>query len=205
MGARGPKPDPAQAAKGYPGKRRSKADRDAEESARIAKLLAPLVGPIAELPAMLQDPRYAPAAVVWRQMAPELRRTHRLPKESEFFFVQLCVYAQEWTQATDDLHTNGFSQSVSTVAGGKMERRRPKTLDRQVAFNNCLDLAARFGLTPHDMYALFKDQVQVATRNPGLFGDDRQAAKPEPESNTPPGRIGGLSGFRSTPPTDRPN
>lgn len=204
MGARGPKPDAAQAAKGYPGKRKAKADAQAAEAARVAQLLAPLIGPIAELPPMLQDPKYAPAAVVWRRLAPELRRTHRLPQESEFFFVQLCVYAQEWTEATEDLHTNGFSQNIQTVAGGKMERRRPKTLDRQQAFSNCMDLAVKFGLTPHDLYALFKGQANAAATNPGLFGEDRRAPA-EPEPNNQPGRIGGLSRLRSAPPGERPN
>lgn len=203
MGKRGPRPDPAQAAKGFPGRRRSKAEKAADEAARVAGLLAPTAPGQLDLPAMLQDPKYAPAAHVFRQLAPELKRTHRLPKESEFFFVQLCIYAQEWVETTEDLHTRGFAQNVATVAGGKMERRRPKTLDRQQAFANCMELSSRFGLTPHDMYALFKGQAVVAASNPGLFGDERQAS--QPDTGEQPGRIGGLSRLRTPPPGERPN
>lgn len=199
MGERGPRPDPDQAAKGFPGKRKSRALKAAEEAARVAQLLAPLIGPVAELPGMLQDVKFAPAAALWKRLAPELRSTHRLPKESEFIFVQLCIYAQEWVSMTEDLHDNGFTQSVETVKGGRMERRRPTTLDRQQAFNNVMDLSGRFGLTPHDLYSLFKDQAAAAVRNPGLFGEQRQEA-PTPESDNQPGRIGGLNAFRSEPP-----
>jgi len=202
MGARGPKADPMQAAKGFPSRRRGKAERAAAEAARVAALLAPVEGANADLPAMLQDPKYAPAAMVWRKMAPELKRTHRLPVESEFFFVQLCVYAQEWVATTEDLHTHGFDQSIQTVAGGKMERRRPKTLDRQQAYSNCMDLSAKFGLTPHDLYTIFKGQAAVAPNNPGLFGDERRS-QPEPEETTT--RVGGFNRMRSAPPAERPN
>lgn len=207
MGVRGPRPDAAQAAKGFPGRRRSKAERAAIAASRLVELLAPAVNVQADLPGMLQDPKYAPAATVWRKLAPELRRTHRLPMESEFFFVQLCVYAQEWVEVTEDLHTKGFSQNVPTVAGGrvgKMERRRPQTLDRQQAFANCMELAGRFGLTPNDLYSLFKGQAAVAATNPGLFGDDRKPA--EPASEPAQSRIGGFGRLRSPPPLgDRPN
>lgn len=208
MGERGPAPDADQAAKGFPGKRRSKAQRAAEAAQRTAALLAPVEGAKADLPAMLADPKYAGAAEMWRRLAPELRRTHRLPRESEFNFTQLCIYAQEWVEATEDLHANGFSQAVKTVAGGKMERRRPRQFDRQQAYANCLELGARFGLTPHDMYALFKDQALVAARHPGLFGDERQAAQPAPaaeaeapaEPAQPASRIAAMGRMRSPPP-----
>ncbi|HTK34562.1 MAG TPA: P27 family phage terminase small subunit [Caulobacteraceae bacterium] len=208
MGERGPAPDPDQAAKGFPGKRRSKAEKAALEQVRIAALLSPAVGATADLPALLQDPKYAAAAAVWRRLAPELRRTHRLPLESEFLFAQFCIYAQEWVQVTDDLHTKGFSQNINTVAGGKMERRRPKVFDRQQAFQNCTELSGRFGLTPADMYGLFKDQALVAARNPGLFGDDRKAPAPgqDAPSTEPapdvgqPSRVGSMAGMRSPAP-----
>lgn len=203
MGARGPKPDPAQAAKGFPGKRKSKADRVALAAARVAELLAPAAAASVDLPAMLQDAKYAAAAAVWRRLAPELKRTHRLPVESEFYFIQVCIYAQEWVAATEDLHLNGFAQHVQTVAGGKMERRRPKTFDRQQAYSNLMDLSARFGLTPMDLYSVFKGQAAVAQNNPGLFGDDRKG--PAPEAEEPVGRIGAFGRMRSTPPGERPN
>lgn len=212
MGDRGPPPDPHQAAKGFPGKRKSKALRAAEQAAKIAALLAPSTGAVADLPAMLQDTKYAGAAAVWRRMAPELRRTHRLPPESEHIFLQLCIYLQEWVEATEDLHSRGFSQHISTVAGGKMERRRPKVFDRQQAFQNVQLLSGGFGLTPMDMYALFKDQALAMQKNPGLFGDERRTAAPAPASEPAAGeveetpaasRIGSIDRMKSAPP--RPN
>ena len=203
--ARGPKPDPAQAAKGFPGRRKGKAEKAAEAASRLTALLAP-VSRGAALPTMLADPKYAPAAAVWQSLAPELRRTHRLPVESEFFFVQVCIYAQEWVDATEDLHLNGFAQNIATVAGGKMERRRPKTIDRQQAYSNLTDLSKKFGLTPMDMYDLFKGQAMAASNNPGLFGEDRQApttATVEAPAQT--GRIGSYGAMRSAPPSEKPN
>lgn len=217
--ARGPRPDPDQAAKGYPGRRKAKAASAADAAQALAKLLAPRAAS-ADLPAMLADPKYAPAAVLWRSLAPELRRTHRLPVEAEQFFVMVCVYTQEWVASTEDLHEKGFAQYVKTVAGGEMERRRPKVFDRQQAFSNLMELSAKFGLTPHDMYQLFKGQALVAMANPGLFGDDRKGGElplqasaavegeddAPPVPGAPPSRIGGMGAMRSAPPPgDKPN
>lgn len=202
MGARGPKPDATQEAKGYPGRRRSNADRAAIKAAELAKLIAPLQAAAVELPAMLQDPKYAAAAAVYAKLAPELKKTHRLPMESETIFVMLCVYAQEWYSSTEELHGKGFTQEVETVAGGKMERRRPQTVDRQQAYANIMELSKRFGLTPADMYDLFKGQAAIAPHNPGLFGEDRREIEPQPVGT---GRVGSLKHARSAPPGERPN
>lgn len=207
--ARGPKPDPNQAAKGFPGRRKAKAKEAAAAAAHLVKLLAP-GSSLTDLPAILADKKYAPAAAVWRRLAPELRRTWRLPVEAEYGLVQFCIYWQEWVSATEDLHTNGFTQDVQTVAGDVMERRRPKTFDRQQAFSNIGELSVKFGLTPNDMYSLFKDQARVAETNPGLFGEGRKNDAPEPaaEADAPPAvasRIGGLSARRSAPPPESLN
>lgn len=199
MGRRGPKADVAQAAKGFPGRRRTKAVKAVEEAARIARLLAPTDGKV-DMPPVLADAKYAPAAVVWTRLAPELRRTHRLPKESEIQFVQFCIYAQEWFQATDDLHTTGFTQQVATVAGGKMERRRPKTFDRQQAYSNMMELSVKFGLTPLAMYDLFKGQAAVAATNPGLFPEDKHQPTVTQPEDTEARRVGGMARHRSKPP-----
>lgn len=212
MGVRGPKPDPLQAAKGYPGKRKAKADQAAKDAERLAAQLAFRSAADVDVPTYLLDPLFAPAAVIWRQLAPELRRTHRLPKEAEYNFMRFCVYSQEWFDATYDLHSHGFSQSVGTVAGGTMERRRPKVFDRQQAHQDLMELSAKFGLTPGDMYQLFKGQALAAQSNPGLFGDDRQtqpAATPAAEdadeaaAEVTPSLIGAMGALRSAPP--KPN
>ena len=211
MGARGPKPDPNQAAKGFPGRRRGKAEKAAAEAARLAELLTPSTSPaVADLPMRLRAPIYAAAAAVWRKLAPELKRTFRLPVETEDVFAMLCIYVQEWTDTTDDLHTRGFTQEIETLAGGKMERRRPSTIDRNLAFDNILKLSAKFGLTPVDMYDLFKGQALAASNNPGLFGGRGAAAEqPEldPAAETPPtmSRVGSMAAARTPPPAPRVN
>lgn len=205
----GRRADPDQAAKGYPGRRKSKADKAAEAAQRLALLLSP-GDSNAKAPAMLEDPKYAPALAVWRRLAPELRRTHRLPPETEMMFMTFCIYSQEWTSATEDLHLNGFTQAVGTVAGGKMERRRPPTFDRQIAFQNMERLAGSFGLTPNDLYALFKGQAAVAQSNPGLFDRGEGAAVPagrpdaaETEADDrPPSLVASMAALRSAPPSE---
>ena len=194
MGARGPAPDPHQAAKGYPGRRRGKAKEAADRAAMGAALLAPRPVDDVDLPSMLRGELYEGAAHLWRKLAPVLRSTHRLPVESEHAFAMLCIYSQEWAVTTNDLHANGFAQSIKTVAGGKMERRRPMTLDRQQAFSNVLDLSRRFGLTPVDMYDLFKGQAAAATHNPGLFGDERQERPVDEVQET---LVGSMAALRS--------
>lgn len=228
MGERGPKPDPDQAAKGYPGRRQAKADEAAQRAAKVAKLLEFRSAADVDVPPFLQDAMFDAAASIWRKLAPELRRTHRLPPESEINFMRFCVYAQEWFDATLDLHANGFEQHVGTVAGGSMERRRPKVFDRQQAHQDLMDLSADFGLTPGDMYVLFKGQAAVALTNPGLFtegrkglqapalpfdqagdidaGDDAEGAGASDQGAASSSRIGGLAGMRSTPPGEpKPN
>lgn len=196
-----------QAARGYPGKRKAKADAAAAQAARIAKLLAPGVG-FADAPAMLHEARYAPALAVWTQLAPELRRTHRLPGEAEQMFMMFCVYMQEWTAFTDDLHTNGFEQNVGTVAGGVMERRRPAQFEREIAARRVDQYSQKFGLTPGDMYTLFKGQAAVASSNPGLFDDERAQEPAEPaqvEDGPDASLVGSMSRMRSAPPSDPVN
>lgn len=203
--ARGPRPDPNQAAKGYPGRRKSKADLATERADRVAALLAAAPAPSGDAfePPVLQDPMFAGALAVWRELAPRLRETHRLPKETRFVFVQLCVYAAEWWSAELDIAEKGHTQSVKTVAGGRMERLRPIVQIRERAFDNVLKLAERFGLTPHDMYALFKDQALVAASNPGLFDRGEAGAvtpAPTPTEPEPGGLVGAAARLRSQPP-----
>lgn len=200
----GRRPDPPglQAEKGNPGKRKSQAVKRAEAAAKVAAVLAPTGGPSAPTPPpLLQDPLFAGALAVWNQLAPELIRTHRLPPESRGVFTTFCVYLAEWTASAIDLAENGATQKVKTVAGGMMERRRPVEARRERALDNILRLSERFGLTPHDLYSLFKDQAAAASNNPGLFDNK----PPAPEADQPPApKTGGLVGsagrLRSEPP-----
>lgn len=199
-------PPEVQEAKGSPGRRKSKVKMRAASAQRVAELLSS--APTGDLltPPILSDPMFAPALAVWRELAPGLAKTHRLPAESRMIFVQLCVYMAEWLEAQVDVAENGFTQKVKTVAGGVMERKRPVLDRRERAFDNVQRLSAQFGLTPHDMYALFKDQAGVASTNPGLFGRDDKTANPVREDAAPTKSVvGAASRLRSTPPPPRPN
>lgn len=114
-------------------------------------------------------------------------------------FMQFCVYIAEWTASAVDLAENGATQTVKTVAGGQMERRRPVEARRERAFDNVLKLSERFGLTPHDVYALFKDQAQAAATNPGLFDHKPAAPSEDPQDAQParPGLVGAAARLRS--------
>lgn len=212
----GRRPDPPglQAAKGNPGKRQSKVKSRAAEAERIAVLLSSASTGDVLSPPILSDKMFAPALAVWRDLAPVLAKTHRLPKESHLIFVQLCVYMAEWLSAEVDIAENGYTQAVATVAGGVMERKRPVVDRREKAFENVMRLSGHFGLTPHDMYSMFKDQAQVAQTNPGLFdqGGSRAtsgsiAAQTE-EPDAPAARstvVGSAGRLRSAPPGTLPN
>lgn len=168
--ARRADPPEVQAAKGDPGRRKGKRVAQAERRAAAAAALAALpVGTTVEPPAELREPRFADALQVWRELGPELERTHRLQPLHRTAFAMFCIYIAEWWQACRDLVDNGRSQSVATVAGGVMERDRPAVRWRAESFANAMEAAKQFGLTPREEYALFKDQSVVKVENPGLF------------------------------------
>lgn len=162
-------------AKGYPGKRKSKADQALEQAERVAGLLAaaPAVSGEPLAPPAFLDQRSAPALRIWRDLAPALVSTGRLTEEDRVIFAQFCVYAGEWVAANEEILAKGYSQSVKTVAGGTMERTRPAVAIRERAFDVVLKLAEKFGLTPRDRYSLFKDQAAAGLG--GLF-DSRSSA-----------------------------
>lgn len=209
MGRR-PDPPELQAAKGNPGKRVSAVKKRAAEADRIAAMLSSASTADLMMPPVLSDPMFAPALAVWRDLAPELARTHRLPKESRLIFVQLCVYLAEWLGAEMDIAANGYTQKVKTVSGGMMERKRPMVDRRERAFDNVMRLSAEFGLTPHDMYALFKDQAVAAQHHPDLFGR-REKTTPDAQAEAAPEvparstLVGSAARLRSQPPNGLPN
>lgn len=198
-------------ARGYPGKRKSKADAALEQAARLAEMLAAAPAASADplAPPGFIDARSAPALRIWRDLAPTLVATGRLTEEDRFVFAQFCVYAGEWVAANDEVLTRGFTQNVKTVAGGSMERVRPAVAIRERALDVVLKLAEKFGLTPRDRYSLFKDQAAAGLG--GLFG--QQGARPrDAAEETEPGAaagpseddpIGALGRLDSAPP--RPN
>lgn len=213
MAKRGRRGDPvAQERKGHPGRRRKSVRAMIAEADRIAGLLAQAPAENGEAlapPVLLQDPVYAPALKVWRDLAPELRRTNRLDSVHRDQFAMFCVYFGEWLSACDDIKRNGIFQLVETVSGSMMERTRPIVAFREIAFANVRKLSAEFGLTPREEYSLFRDQADAVAKNPGLFGGIAPAGRsPTPvgpdeaaEEEPAAGRlIGSLSSLDSLPP-----
>lgn len=204
MTARGRKPDPDQAAKGFPNRRKSATQKREAEAQRIAALLAqPLsADPLALPPLLDQGPLYAAAIAVWRELAPRLAGTHRLAPQHRPIFAQFCVYYAEWVTLNDQLTREGSTQRVKTVVGGFMIRDHPAVRQRERAFDNCMKLSGVFGLTPHDEYDLFARQMAAAANNPGLFGarqpEQQKPDVPAPADNLP--RAGILAQMNSAPP-----
>lgn len=203
-----PDPPGAQEAKGHPGRRVSAIRRREAEAERVAELLAaaPAEGIDPAAPPALIDrgPLTAAAIAVWRDLAPKLASTHRLHPQHRPLFAIFCVYFAEWVIANEDVLRNGYTQSVKTVAGGRMERTRPIVAIRDKAFDQVMKLSDRFGLTPSDEYALFKDQAIAAAQNPGLF--DRRPGErhddDEDQADRPPGGtlVGAARAMDSEPP-----
>jgi phage terminase small subunit len=131
-------------------------------------------------PALLLDPVRAPALKIWNDHVPELVRTHRLEKLHMLSFAMFCVYAGEWIAACDDIAKNGAWQKVKTVSGSIMERIRPIVAFREIAFSNARTFGKEFGLTPREEYALFRDQADAVTKNPGLFGEIEKSPPAKP-------------------------
>ena len=218
----GRRPDSAamQAAKGKPSHRakKSAAERHAEEVERVSRLLVAVPDQIGgvELPAIMLEPHWAPVVAVWREHAPELRRTNRLARDHAILFASFCVYAYEFLKYADDVLRNGPTQRVKIIAGGSQEKMRPSVALRDNAHAEVLRLSGHFGMTPGDMYALFKDQAAAVQSNPNLFGDGRVGERrspsqtaaaddaPAPEgviTGAPRGSvIGSAARLRSTPP-----
>jgi phage terminase small subunit len=207
-----PDPPGAQEAKGNPGRRLSAVRKRELEALRVADLLAQAAPEGADQlapPAILSTGPLAAAAVaVWRDLAPKLASTHRLQPQHRPVFAMFCVYFAEWVLANEEVAKRGHYQKVKTVVGGMMERTRPIVAIRDRAFAMVMQLSDRFGLTPSDEYALFKDQAVAAAQNPGLFdrpGDkprDRQEDEGEgaPMPRAPGGLIGSMRQLDSEPP-----
>jgi P27 family predicted phage terminase small subunit len=193
-----PDPSGVQEAKGNPGRRMSAVRRRELEAQRVAELLAqpPVDGDQLAPPAIIAaGPLAAAAIAVWRDLAPKLAATHRLQPQHRPVFAMFCVYFAEWALANEEVAKRGHTQRVKTVAGGYMERMRPAVVVRDRAFQMVMSLSDRFGLTPSDEYALFKDQAVAAAQNPGLFDrENKQNQRHDEEGEAPPRPSGGLIG-----------
>lgn len=207
MGRRPDKPE-VQAAKGYPGKRRTKTDRAIAEAERLAALLAAAPAdagdPLAP-PAFLDNQLLAPALSVWRDYAPRLVKVNLLEATDRYFFALLCVYTGEWLAAHEDILANGYSRMVKTVSGDRMPRESPSVGRRDIAMTWLMKLSPKFGMTPLDRFQLFKEQ---SNRNAGPLFDrpGQPGADPAPPAaEEDDDVIGSMGRFDTPPPGHRPN
>ena len=206
-----PRGDPSdQAARGYPGQRKSKTEKAIAEAERQAKLLAlPRAEETSDSPpAHLTDPRLAPAMAVWKEYAPRLDKLHLLARLERHTFALFCVYAGEFVVANEDVLVKGYSTRVKTASGDYMLRENPSVSRR--------DFAAKRSLGQVRPDAVRSQQTAARRRAAVRFRNAvrrRVAAGeiPTPGAIAPAlvshdsAAIGSLSGFDSAPPGAKPN
>ena len=206
----GRRPDPIelQDAKGAPGKRLSKAQRQLVEAERLASELAAAPADAADplAPPRFLDARAAPALQVWREHAPRLQSIHLLDQLFRHTFAMFCVYVAEFYQAHEHVVEHGHTQRVKTISGSWQWKRNPMVDVRNEASAKVLEFSKRFGLSPMDQAAIFKDNAAVAAaaQQGGLFPSARRGedALPAHEEADPVGEMGR---FKGPPPGLRPN
>lgn len=203
---RGRRPDdPAtQAAKGHPGKRRTRVEIQMARAAEIAALLSSAPGessdPLAP-PALLNDARCAPALAVWREYAPRLARQNLFGDLDRHTLAMFCVYTAEYAEAHMDVLNRGYVRPVKTVSGDKMDRVNPSAERRDAALKFVLEISKRFGLTPLDRFNLTSLQRNaLATSSYSSNSPSSPAA--EGDLLSP---VGAMAALDSPPPGDRPN
>jgi P27 family predicted phage terminase small subunit len=199
-----------QAAKGHPGKRRTRVERQLEEADRVAGMLAAAPPdpnqPLAP-PAFL-DARFAPALAVWNEYAPQLSRLNLLDTLDRLPFATFCVYMGEFVTANEAIARDGYSIKVKTVSGGMMPRKNPNVDRRDIAMDYILDFAERFGLTPLDRAKLFRDHAALPPEAAASLFHHKPLGPKAPEeaaTSAQPEAVGSMDAFDSAPPGHLPN
>lgn len=205
---RGRKGNPAaQAAKGYPGKRRTKADKILADGAERADSLA-VAGSAGEFPisppAFLE--RHGSALKFWRDYAPLLAQIHSLQRLDVPRFAMLCVSYDQWLEATNKIRADGAVRLVKTVSGDRMERLSPWVIVEDRSFRRCQELFEQFGIGAMDRAKLLRDRAALPA---GLWagGSDRPVALASGDAPAPrqESLIGAMDGFDTPAPTGRIN
>lgn len=197
------KDDPRlQAAKGFPGRRRSQTERDlAKAKAAMSpedELLASLDVDGLRPPANFARKGFEEELSIWRTLIPRLKQLARASAEFQAPLAAYCDSVARYNRAVRDLHRNGQTQVVKTVSGDTMLRINPSERIRATALSEILAISARFGFSPADSYALMLDQRRILDR--GSFGQLPFEAAPAAEgaASLPSGR--GMDEFDSPPP-----
>lgn len=140
-------------------KRITKTQRAVAEAERLARLLAdaPASSPGALAPpALIADPRLAPAQKFWNDHAPQLQTLGTLGRLDRFVFALYCVYVAEFVAAEDDILTQGYSVRVKTISGDMMPRENPSVDRRNFAAKMIAEMSAMFGLSQVDRLNISK-------------------------------------------------
>lgn len=163
-----------QAAKGYPGRRKSREQKAALELAAKAQQAADQVAgqrdPFAAPAMFRQAPSYyARALAVWNDTIRGLKLMGRLDSRYAPSIAIYCVAVQEWETACKHIRQHGFVQEVTRTAGGTWLRPNPMLDVRSAAESTIRDKAREFGLSPLFDQELLK--VQSFNRSAGQQGD----------------------------------
>lgn len=198
-----------QAAKGHPGKRRTKVEKQLADAESLASLMAAAPAAAADLlaPPLYLDIRFAPALAIWRDLAPRLSRINLLQPLDRHTFAMFCVYVGEWVAANEAIIHEGYSRLVKTTSGDRMPRLNPNVDRRDQAMKIVLELSKRFGLTTLDRATLLRFHAVLPAglfdaKQPGQPRDDDRQNDPAPAQ---PDAIGAMDGFDSVPPDGLPN
>lgn len=184
-----------QAAKGYPGRRKSREQRAAAELAAKAQPAADQVAgqrdPFAAPAMFRQAPAYyARALDVWNDTIRGLKLMGRLDSRYSPSIAIYCVAVQEWETACKHIRQHGFVQKVKRTTGDSWLRQNPMLDVRGAAESTIRDKAREFGLSPLFDQELLK--VQSFNRSTGqqgdLFGEGGEGKPSDaaPEAPRPP-------------------
>ncbi|WP_100962622.1 P27 family phage terminase small subunit [Bosea sp. FBZP-16] len=183
-----------QAAKGYPGRRKSREQKAAIELAAKAQQAADQVAgqrdPFAAPAMFRQAPAYyARALEVWNDTIRGLKLMGRLDSRYSPSIAIYCVAVQEWETACKHIRQHGFVQKVKRTTGDSWLRQNPMLDVRGAAESTIRDKAREFGLSPLFDQELLK--VQSFNRSAGqqadLFGesDEGRPSETVPEAQRP--------------------
>ena len=165
-------------------KKITKTQRAIAEAERLARLLAdaPAASPGAlASPALIADPRLAPAQKFWNDHAEQLHTLGTLGQLDRFTFAMFCVYVGEFIAAEDDILSQGYSVKVKTISGDWMPRENPSVDRRNLAAKMILEMSSMFGLSQVDRLNISK-LARGAGHQVDLF--DAPADGPRDQKNT---------------------
>ena len=195
-----------QAAKGYPGKRRKAVDRaladvDAAKDAVARDLAAddPTMPP-----ALLLEPRFGPSLEIWRDVAARLRKVSVLQATDRHALMVFCVNFALWESATRRLMREGLTYQMKSTTGSTWKKENPLFSMQGDLTVKVMEGFKRFGLSPTDRYALFKDfAAAAAAGSPANDLFSPRAATPGPTPGVDP--VDQIAALDSEPPPGLPN